>query len=71
MFTHATNQLNSFKNEILGTNMLLPIALSLILVLILKWVVKRKKDLQLLQNLGYKVPPISFIGGNLIELFTR
>ena len=51
--------------------MLLEIVLGLTVILVLKWIRRRKQDLQVLQKLGYKVPDVSFIGGNLIELFTR
>ena len=50
---------------------LLEVVLGLTLILVLKWIWRRKQDLQKLQKLGYSVPPVSFIGGNLIELFTR
>ena len=51
--------------------MLLEIVLGLTVILVLKWIRRRKQDLQVLQKLGYKVPDVNFIGGNLIELFTR
>ena len=50
---------------------LLEVVLGLTLILVVKWIWRRKQDLQKLQKLGYSVPPVSFIGGNLIELFTR
>ena len=50
---------------------LFEVVLGLTLILVLKWIWRRKQDLQKLQKLGYSVPPVSFIGGNLIELFTR
>jgi hypothetical protein len=49
---------------------LLEVVLGLTLILVLKWIWRRKQDLQKLQKLGYSVPPVSFIGGNLIELFS-
>lgn len=49
----------------------LQIIVALLIILIVKWIVQRRRQLQLLQNLGYKVPPVHLVGGNLIELFTR
>ena len=51
--------------------MFLQIIVALLLILIVRWIVKRRGQMQVLQNLGYKVPPVSLIGGNLIELFSR
>ena len=36
------------------------------LFLYLRW-----RSMQVLQGLGYSVPPVSFIGGNLLELVTK
>ena len=49
----------------------LQIIVALLIILLVKWVVERRRQLQLLQDLGYKVPPVNLVGGNLIELFTR
>ena len=49
----------------------LQVTIALVIILIAKWFVQRRQQMQVLQNLGYKVPPVNLIGGNLIELFTR
>ena len=64
---HHPTYFDAFSNMFLY----LQILVALLIILLVKWVVERRRQLQLLQNLGYKVPPVNLVGGNLIELFTR
>ena len=45
--------------------------LVLLATIIAFWAIKRWRSMQVLQALGYPVPPLSFIGGNLLELVTK
>ena len=45
--------------------------LVLLVTLIAFWAIKRWRSLQVLQALGYPGPPLSSIGGNLLELVTK
>ena len=64
---------SSFDNSAITANLkmwlYIQIILALLVILLVRWISQRKKCFQVLQNLGYKVPPVEFIGGNLLNLF--